>query len=261
MVASAIIGSAVIGAGSSLIAGGQAAGGAKDAADTQKLMYQITRNDLDPFRGIGVNALTPLYDLATGSPTGGGPDYVAMAQQNLPGNMSQAELEQTPGYKWNLAQGLKAVQGSAAARGVAVSGASLKGAATYATGLADSTYQNQFKIRQQNFEDILALNTGQQGNLTNRFNRVNALATLGANAAAQTGTQGTALANQAGGYLAKAGLLEGTGTMNATNALTGSLNNYLGYRAYADRTSALQPTTGGYARPDVSGGTGTATWE
>jgi hypothetical protein len=246
MVASAIIGSAVIGAGSSLLGASQAAGGAKDAADTQKMMYQITRSDLDPFRQIGVNALAPAFNLAASGPNAGGRDYIDLAFQNIPGRMTQAELEQTPGYQWNLAQGLKAVQGAAAARGLGVSGASLKGAGTYATGLADSTYKTQFDIRQKQFEDYLNLNTGQQGNITNQATRLMALATLGGNAAAQVGTQGTALAGQEGKYLASGGLLSGTGTMNATNALTGSLNNYLGYKAYADRTAGLQPTTGGY---------------
>lgn len=259
--AGAVIGSAVIGAGSSMLAGNQASGAAKDAAQQQAMMYNITRSDLDPFRQVGVNALAPAYNLATSGPNAGGRDYIDLAYQNIPGRMTQNELEQTPGYQWNLAQGLKAVQGAAAARGLGVSGASLKGGGTYATGLADSTYKTQFDIRQKQFEDYLNLNTGQQGNITNQFTRLNALATLGGNAAAQTGTQGTALAGQEGKYLASGGLLSGTGTMNATNALTGSLNNYLGYKAYSDRTAGLQPTTGGYARPDVSGGTGTATWE
>jgi hypothetical protein len=249
IIAGAAIGSAVIGAGSSMMAGGQAAGASKDAARQQAMMYQITRSDLDPFRTAGVNALAPLNALAMSGPTGGGQDYVKEAYANLPGRMTQAELEATPGYQWTRDQGLKAVQGAAAARGLGISGASIKGAGQYVTGLADNTYKTQFDIGQKRFEDFLALNTGQQGNLTNQFNRVNALATLGANAAAQVGTQGTSLANESGKNIAKAGLLEGTGTMNATNALTGSLNNYLGYKAYTDRTAALTPTTTGYTDP------------
>jgi len=231
-VAGATLASGVIGAGASMIAGGQAADAAKDAAQQQAMMYQITRSDLDPFRTAGVNALAPLNALAMSGPTGGGRDYVGEAYANLPGRMTQAELEQTPGYQWTLAQGLKAVQGAAAARGLGVSGASLKGAGTYATGLADSTYKTQFDIGQKRFEDFLALNTGQQGNLTNQFNRVNALATLGQNAAAQTGTQGTALANQSGNYINQAGLAQAAGTQGVTNALTGAANNYLAYDQY-----------------------------
>jgi hypothetical protein len=67
--------------------------------------------------------------------------------------MTEAELVQTPGYQFNLSQGLRAAQNSAAARGLGVSGAALRGAANYATGLADSTYQNQFANQQTLWQD------------------------------------------------------------------------------------------------------------
>jgi len=222
-------------------------------------MYNITRSDLQPFVGTGVNALSDAYSLAKLGPTAGGRNYLDEAYANIPMRMTQAELEQTPGYQFTREQGLKAVQGAAAARGLGVSGASLKGAATYATGLADNTYKTQFDVAQKRFEDYLNLNTGQQGNVTNQFNRLGTIATLGANAAAQTGTQGTALANQSGKYLESAGLAQAAGTTGIGNALTGAANNYLGYNMYnqlMDKTG-----TGGYAKPNVSGGTGTATWD
>jgi hypothetical protein len=243
-VAAATIGSAVIGAGASMMSANKAAGAAKDAAGVQQQMYQTTRGDLSPYNTMGQNALDAAYGVAQRGPTGGGPDYVGMAAANLPGNMTQAQLEQTPGYQFTLAQGLKATQSAAAARGLGVSGAALKGAATYATGLADSTYANRFNEAQQRFTDYINLNTGQQGNLTNEFDRYNKLATLGENAAAQTGAQGTAAANAAGGYINAAGIDQAAGLKNATNALTGGVNNYLGYQAMQN---ALNPTTGGYA--------------
>jgi len=245
-VAAATVASGVIGAGASMLGSSQAAGASKDAARQQAMMYQITRSDLDPFRTAGVNALAPLNALAMSGPTGGGQDYVKEAYANLPGRMTQAELEQTPGYQWTRDQGLKAVQGAAAARGLGISGASIKGAGQYVTGLADNTYKTQFDIAQKRFEDYLMLNTGQQGNILNQYNRVKGLVDIGQSSAAQTGTAGTTLANQSGNYLAKSGVLEGTGTMNATNALTGAANNYLGYRAYTDRTASLTPTTTNY---------------
>ena len=61
------------------------------------------------------NALA-LTDLG---PTGGGPNYVDLAyNQYLPPQMTQAQLEQTPGYQFTLAQGLKATQSAAAAHGL-----------------------------------------------------------------------------------------------------------------------------------------------
>jgi hypothetical protein len=89
----------------------------------------------------------------------GAPSPIPIA--SAPGQMTQAELAATPGYQFTLNQGLQAVQNSAAAKGLGVSGAALKGAADYATGLADSTYQTQFNIAQQRWQDQLqAANLG-----------------------------------------------------------------------------------------------------
>jgi hypothetical protein len=241
--AAAIAGSAVIGAGTSIYGANKAAAGADKSANLQNAMYQQTRGDLQPYFGPGQTAVGNALQLAQSGPTGGGPDYVAQAAAHIPGQMTQAELEQTPGYQFTRDQGLKSVQSAAAARGLGVSGAALNGAATYATGLADKTYLDQFNVAQQRFGDYLNLNTGQQGNLTNQFNRYNSIATLGENAAAGLGTQGVSLANQAGGYINASGLDQAAGVKNATNALSSGVNSYLGYNALQ---SALHPTMGGY---------------
>jgi hypothetical protein len=60
-------------------------------------------------------------------------------------NPTQQGLEQTPGYQFTLDQGLKSAQNAAAARGLGVSGAALKASDTYATGLANSTYNQQLQ--------------------------------------------------------------------------------------------------------------------
>jgi hypothetical protein len=232
------------GAASSIYGSSQASGAAKNSANEQLQMYNQTRSDLLPYNTAGQSALTSALSLAQGSPTGGGPDYVSQAAANLPGTMTQAQLEQTPGYQFNLAQGLKATQSAAAARGLGVSGASLKGAATYATGLADSTYQNQFNNAQQRFADYLNLNTGQQTNLSNQFSRLNSLATTGENAAAQTGAQGTAAASNYGNYNYQSGLASAAGTTGVSSAASSGVNNYLGYNAYQNSLQGSQ--MGGY---------------
>lgn len=245
MVAAAIAaGAAVAGAGASMVGSGQSASAAKNAANQQLQMYNTTRSDLSPYNQAGQNVLTPLTNLATGSPTGGGPDYVSLAYNNyMPGQMTQAQLEQTPGYQFTQQQGLKAVQSAAAARGLGVSGASLKGAGDYATGLADKTYLDQFNVQQQRFSDVLGLNSAQQGVLQNQASRLQNVASLGENAAAQTGTAGTAAANAAGNYLNQAGLASAAGTTGVSSALTGAANTYLGYNALQ---GYLNPSSGGY---------------
>lgn len=232
MVAAAIIGSGVLSAGTSLLGSSTAASASEDAANKSLQAYYQTRSDLSPYVSAGTNVLTDLTSLAKSGPTGGGPDYVTQAYQNLPassGAMTQAELEKTPGYQFTLGQGLKATQSANAAKGLGISGAALKGAAKYATGLADSTYSNRFNEAQQTFKDYLDLSTGQQNQLTNQYTRLQGTAALGENAAAQTGTAATNAANTYGQYTSQAGTQTGSGYVNASNALTSGVQNYLSY--------------------------------
>jgi hypothetical protein len=240
--AAAVAGSAVLGAGTSLIGSSQAAKSAKAAQDLQQQQFQTTRGDLFDYNQTGQNALLGAQAIAGSGPTGGGPNYVDLAATNLPPQMTQAQLEATPGYQFTQAQGLKATQSAAAARGLGVSGSALKGAGTYATGLADKTYLDQFNVEQQRFGDVLNLNTAQQGNLQNQFGRYQSLASIGESAAAQTGVAGTSAAATGGNYLNQSGLDTAAGYTGANNAISGAANNYLALQAYQNRTNALQPT-------------------
>jgi hypothetical protein len=237
------IGGAVAGAAGSLIGGSKAASADTQAAQLAQQRYTQTRSDLLPYNTAGQSVLPDLTSLAQSGPFGpGGTNYLAMADRNLPGTMTQQDLEKTPGYQFNLSQGLKATQSSAAARGLGVSGAAMKGAATFATGLADSTYQNQFANQQTRYSDILGLNTTQQGNLAAQFGRLQGVASLGENAGAQTGTIGANLAATGGNALIQGGLASAAGTVGAGSAITGAGQNFLG-------NSILQQMIGG-------GGTG-----
>jgi hypothetical protein len=131
--------------------------------------------------------------------------------------MDQETLEKTPGYQFNLTQGLKSTQNSAAARGLGSSGAELKGAASYATGLADSTYQNQFNNA----------NTNQ----TNAYNRLMGLATLGEGAAAQTGAYATQTGQSIGNNTIQGGNAQAAGLTGAANSLNNGVNNYMSFNA------------------------------
>ncbi len=241
---------AVVAAGinaySSSSAASTAAGASKDAAAAQAKQQAQTRADLLPYNTVGQSAAQQLQDLNTSGFTAGQPNYLDMANQNLPGQMTQAQLEATPGYQFNLKQGLQATQNAAAAKGLGVSGAALKGAATYATGLADSTYQNQFNNAQTRYQDYLNLNTGQQGNAQNLYSRLQGTASLGENAAAQTGQQGTTAAATQGNYLNQAGQASAAGTLGVGNALTGAANSYMGYNALQDALGKSTGGTGGY---------------
>lgn len=207
-IAVAIGGSALVGAGATIYGASKAADAqtkaAQTAADTSMNMYNTTRGDLAPYREIGQNAGNELTS--------------RLSDLTAPITMDQATLEATPGYQFNKTQGLKAVQNSAAARGLGSSGAALKGAATFATGLADNTYQNQF-----NNANI---------NKTNAFNRLSSLVGIGQNAAAQTGNAGTAAANTTASAQTQAGTAQAAGYNAIGTGVTNAANQIGSYAAY-----------------------------
>jgi hypothetical protein len=199
MVATAIVGSAVVGAGASVAGASMQAGATKKASDVQERMFQQTREDLLPYNTAGQDATKQLSN--------------RLAELTSPIVMDQETLEKTPGYQFNLTQGLKSTQNSAAARGLGSSGAAFKGAASYATGLADSTYQNQFNNA----------NTNQ----TNAYNRLMGLATLGEGAAAQTGAYATQTGQSIGNNTIQGGNAQAAGLTGAANSLNNGVNSYM----------------------------------
>jgi hypothetical protein len=215
-----------------------------------------------PYVQAGYNILGPLAQAAM-APRAGQPyldqaqGYLQQAAGMVPPSMAggltpnlQAWLQQTPGYQFQLGQGLSAVQGAAAARGLGVSGTSLKGAATYATGLADANYQNQFNNAQTAWQDVInqgvqsqnlgtlanTLQASQYGQLANIANLGQNAATGTAQAATAAGQQGTGAITQFGSnygnFLTQAGQAQAAGTVGPANALTSSINNYLGLNAF-----------------------------
>lgn len=176
MVAAAMIGSAVVGAGASIYGSSQQSNAANKAAGLLK-----------PYSNAGQAALPGLEGLL-----------------GIGGQDMSAALAKTPGYQFTLGQGLESVQNGYAARGLASSGAALKGAANYATGLAQNTYQNMI------------------GNYQN-------FAGMGANAAAGVGSNLIGAANaQAGGLM---GAANSFGQIPAYMLLNNSLNGSSGAAA------------------------------
>lgn len=209
-VAAGAVAAAGIGAMATSGAADTAANAQMDASNNsiaaQERQQAQTRADLLPYNKAGWGATNALTDL-TGTGTGEDP----LKSYFSPITMDEATLEQTPGYQFNLTQGLKATQNSAAARGLGVSGAALKGAASYATGLADNTYQNQFN--------------NATTNQTNMFNRLMGISTLGENAAAQTGANGTQIAANIGNSLTGIGNAQAAAAMASGNAISSGASN------------------------------------
>jgi hypothetical protein len=117
-----------------------------------------------------------------------------------------------PGYAFQLQQGTQALMNSAAADSGALSGAALKDLLKYNQDYAGTAYNDAFNRYQ-----------AQQGNI---FSRLSSLATLGQNAAAGVGAQGTNLAGNAGQAISNAGAAYGAGIVGAGNSLNQGLTNY-----------------------------------
>ena len=132
-------------------------------------------------------------------------------------SFNPGDLTKTPGYEWNYAQGMRAVDNSAASRGLGLSGAQLKGAETFASGLADNTYQNRYNNALTQFQTNY--NTA-----ANNVNRLMSLLGIGQSAATQTGAYGLQSAANQGNYLTSGANAQASGTVGSANALTSALN-------------------------------------
>lgn len=212
------IASGLLGSSAASSAADTQSAAARDAAALQDKQYQQTRTDLSPFREQGVGALAALSS--------------RLADLSSPFNPTKANLEATPGYQFVRDQGLRAVQNGAAAKGLGISGAALRGAEDYATGLADSTYQTQFNI--------------DQANKTNAFNKLMGLVGVGQSAAAQTSSAGQAAAKNSGDFLTSGANASAAGDIGAAKAIGSGLGGASNaYSQYA-LLNKLFPDSGGF---------------
>ena len=196
-------------------AAAQAAVLAKQNADkaigVQNSTTQQNQANQDPFLKTGQTAQ---QDLAAGTRPGG--ELVAGYGQSFQAPTGVTE-QNDPGYQFRLAQGQKALEGSAAARGGLLSGGTAKGLEDYAQGTASNEYGNVYNRALQTF------NTGFnqfQTEQANKFNRTATVAGTGQQAANELGQAGQAGASNVGNIL--------TGSTNQVNQQT---NNAAAARA------------------------------
>lgn len=232
MVGVAILGSAAIGAGASIYAANTAADAQTEAANNainaQMSQYNRMRNDLSPYMTAGTDALADLQ--------------ARLPFLTSPIVMDQANLEKTPGYQFVLSQGLRANQNALTATGLGRSGAAVKAADRFATGLADTTYQNQF--------------TNENVNRTNAFNRLMALVQGGQSAAAGTGAAGITTGQGAANNLIGAGNAQAGAAMATGNAIGNAANSFGSYALLNSLINKGGAASGMYAggNPAMNGG-------
>lgn len=260
MVAAAIVGTglatAAVGAYSADKAAGKQADAANNAAGNQMAMYAQNRADLGPYRALGTGSIpalikamgyTPSFD-GNGNVIGLAKDASSPLNQSFDFNPSN--LENYPGYQFALKQGLQGVNASAAARGLGVSGADIRGAADYATGLASSTYG-------QAYDQALTKFNTNYGVAANNANRLYQLMSTGQNSATQTANMGATATNNAGQLSTSGAAASAAGIVGGANAITGSIGQGMNYWQMNQLVNAINNSSGSTAG---GGGTGVGTF-
>ena len=218
-VAGAVVGSSLIGANAASRASSTQAASADQATQLQREMFNKQTELQQPYQAAGVNALNKLQGLS---------DYT---------KFGMGQFQQDPGYGFRLAEGQKALDRQAAARGGLISGGALKAAQRYGQEMGSNEYQNAFNRYQTERSATL--------------NPLQSLAGVGQTAANTIGSAAGQFGANAGNLMTSAGAARASGYVGGANALTGGLNQYLNYTQGQNMLSALRPQ-------QVAGSTGAA---
>jgi hypothetical protein len=182
------------------------------AADLQKEQFERQTELQAPFREAGVRALPELE----------------AASRYTPFGMKQFTAD--PGYGFRLAEGQKALDRQAAARGGLISGGALRAAQRYGQEMGSQEYTNAFNRYQ----------TERQA----RLNPLQSLAGVGQTSVGQLGQAGQAMASGMGEAIGAAGQARASGYMGGANALSQGINSYLGYSQGQQRNALMQQMIG-----------------
>lgn len=213
MVVAAVGATAVAGA----VTGAMSANASKNAANAQaQSARDASQMQWDAFQQAQANQ-KPYMDLGTNN-IGNLQNALNDPRLNQSFSFDASNLQNTPGYQFALQQGLKSQQNQAAARGLGYSGAQIKGAQSYATGLADQTYNQQYQNALQQF------NTNQNV-AAQQYNRYSGLVSLGQNAAAGVGNQGIQTAATRGNDIMQAGNAQAAGIIGQQNGYNSAINS------------------------------------
>jgi len=191
--------SAVAGLAGSAMSSNAASSAADKANAAQRQALEQSRADLEPWRTAGQTALPRVQD--------------ALGMNGQEGyDAAMKAFHTSPGYQFQLDQGLRAVDAGAAAQGFGRSGAVLKAEQAFGTGLAD-----------QSFKDY--------------YNRLFKLSELG-----ETAASGQATASQnTGTSMAQTDLSEGSAQTsiygNLGKGINDSVGTYMNNSLYQDRTN------------------------
>jgi hypothetical protein len=225
-------GSTLLGASASKSAAKTQAASTDRATELQKEMFEEQNRLQEPFRQGGMaaqNKLLTYFGLPGGTE---GADYGRYAR-----DFGMSDFTTDPGYGFRLAEGQKALDRQAAARGGLISGGALKAAQRYGQEMGSQEFTNAFNRYQ-----------------TNRANQLQPLQSLMGAGQTATNTMGTAAANygsNAGNLMTSGGAARASGYVGGANALASGLGQYMNYTQSQNLLNRLLPqqSTGGGGMP------------
>jgi hypothetical protein len=200
---------------------------AAEAARLQREMFDRQVQLQEPFRQGGITSQNRIMELLGIGGDANVGDYGRYGR-----DFSMADYEADPGYAFRLAEGNKALERSAAARGMVMSGSMFKGAQRFGQDLASQEYQNAFNRYQ-----------------VNRSNQLNPLQSLMGSGQSATNTL-TGAAGDLGRSLGEnalgAGNARASGYIGSANAYTNAINQMgnLGAQYYGLRPPTPGSSTG-----------------
>jgi hypothetical protein len=275
--AAASIGGSLIGSSASKSAAKTQANAATNASAAEQQMFQQNREDLAPWRASGGRSLTRLEELLgagdgkmsraeftsrynqpigrdwlpaeltninnayaayMNQPTQRSPEFGSLLKDFTP-----ADFQADPSYEFRRSEGQRGIERNASARGMQLSGATLRALNRYNSDLASQEYGNAYSRDAANKErkyNMLAgvAGTGQAA--------TNTSAALGANSAANQASLLTGAANA-----------QAAGTIGSANALAGGFSDALGAYQQAQLLNRLLPRGstssggGGFTNPSA----------
>lgn len=179
----ASIGSAMIGSNAAKEASSIQARSAQNSLDFQKQVYDQNQTNLKPYMDAGAGATYKLSSLtgANGKP----PDF--------------SQFYTSPDYQFRQQQGELGIERGANARGMNLSGGTLKDLASFNSGLASTEYGNY-------------------------YSRLMQLSQLGGNSAAGLSNTNANMANTIGNSTQAVGQAQASGVVGSANATMGAIN-------------------------------------
>jgi len=191
------------------------ANAAREASNTQLQMYNQTRADQEPWRREGQTALQSIHD--------------GMTSGDLNRSFGMADFNKDPGYQSRMAEGQRALEGSASARGSLNSGGTLKALTRYGQDMGAQEYQSAYN----------RFNNDQ----TNRFNRLSSIAGIGQNANSQLAQAGQNAGNQISQNQLQTGNAISAGQMGQANAINNGISNGVNQWQNYQMMNRMFPTT------------------